>query len=54
MYVISQVEVPSKLSSKQKELLKEFDKLAKAEDQPLVNKYLNKLQNYIEKIVVFN
>ncbi len=54
MYVVSQVEVPAKLSSKQKELLKEFDKLSKAEDQPLVNKFINKFQNYIEKIVVFN
>lgn len=54
MYIISQVEVPVKLSSKQKDILKEFEKNSKSEDQPLVNKYINKFQNYIEKIVVFN
>lgn len=54
MYVISQVEVPVKLSSKQKEILKEFDKITKVEDQPMVNKFINKFQKYIEKIVVFN
>ncbi len=54
MFVISQVEVPVKLNSKQKEILKEFEKHSKAEDQPLVNKFINKFQDYIEKIVVFN
>lgn len=54
MYVISQVEVPVKLNSKQKEILKEFEKHSKTEDQPLVSKFINKFQGYIEKIVVFN
>lgn len=54
MYVVSQVEIPKKITSKQKELLKEFEKLSKAEDQPLVSKFISKFQNYIEKIVVFN
>ena len=54
MYVISQVEVPVKLNSKQKEILKEFEKHSKIEHQPLVNKFISKFQNYIEKIVIFN
>jgi len=54
MYVVSQVEVPVRLNSKQKEILKEFQKHSESEGQPLVNKFINKFQDYIEKIVIFN
>jgi len=54
MYVISIVEVPVNMNSKQKLLLKQFQDETKGDGLPLVNKFINKFQDYLEKIVIFN
>lgn len=54
LYIKAQLEVPMKINSKQRELLQQFEEETKKEDLPLVNKFINKFNKYVEKIVIFD
>ena len=45
LYVEVQVQVPSKLNKRQKELLQELDALSKVDNQPLVRSLLGKMKD---------
>ncbi len=45
LFIIIKVEIPKKLTKKQKELLKAFRKEQKKDQHPLINEYINKIKN---------
>lgn len=49
LVLVIDVEVPQKLSSEQKNILKEFSKIYSSDKQPKIENYINKINNLLKK-----